>query len=365
LTFLFSFFFSVLAHLQTHPHLAFISNIQEKSYSNAMKNCYEHSSTLYSNPEKSKTFFSLAKLCGKLAAPASSSAAAAPSSVASKPLKPLSFLSPPVSKPVNEPSPEEYQLLSLAIQKELSLLKIQEDILTYLPMISPSAFQQPSSSSSSSSSSNRQFASRSYLLLSTILSFMQTLRQQKNDNVSLSSSIPIPSQEILIKILSEIMTIFEIEPLSQTSKDYQQLCLSLWIEILLWNEEEWLNYAMISLMTKEMEKEMKENCLFYHVNAILSDEWMVRGKERSHGLSSEEEMWFSPVANPKLMEAILKESDLSKKYMNEDGEVCEYQQQPQQQEGKGGKDGQRNERVVNVLSSCLSTIKSDVEEKHT
>jgi hypothetical protein len=330
-----------------------------------MKNCYEHSSTLYSNPEKSKTFFSLAKLCGKLAAPASFSAAT-PSSVASKPLKPLSFLSPPVSKPVNEPSSEECHLLSFAIQKELSLLKIQEDILTYLPMISPSAFQQPSSSSSSS---NKQFASRSYLLLSTILSFMQTLRQQKNDNPALSSSIPIPSQEILIKILSEIMTIFEIERLSQTSKDYQQLCLSLWIEILLWNEEEWLNYAMISLMTKEMEKEMKENCLFYHVNAILADEWMVRGKERSNGLSSEEEMWFSPVANPKLMEAILKESDLSKKYMNEDGEVCEYQQQPPQQEGKGGIEGQvqgqRNERVVNVLSSCLSMIKSDAEEKHT
>jgi hypothetical protein len=339
---------------------------------------------------KSKIFYSMAKLCGKIAAGNSNSAEEGMSTAAASVLskqKPLSFLSPtttatPAKKAVvpAQVMTEEDKEVQQEIQKELTFIRIQEDIQQYLPIeLSLSSFPRslgrPAEVASSSSSGSRTpVVSRGMVIIEEMIHFLQTYRKQQNEQ-DLQSMKPTektkksgkPQQEervyyppieneILIKTIGEVLRIFEMEKtIALTSKYYQLLCLLLWKEILLLNEHEWLNYSMISLMTKEMEKEMKAHCLLYALLYSLYQEERQQqppqtGKEKEPGSS----FWFSPVHNLPLLEKMIEESGLTKKYMNEEGEILPVKES-----------SAPNERVMKIILSCVNVAKQDVDENST
>jgi hypothetical protein len=355
---------------------------------------------------KSKIFYSMAKLCGKIAAGNSNSSSeegtsTAAASVLSK-QKSLPFLSPtttatPVKKTtivLAQVMSEKDKEVQREIQKELTFIRIQEDIQQYLPIeLSLSSFprslDRPAAevaSSSSSSGSRTPVVSRGMVIIEEMIHFLQTYRKQQNEQ-DLQSMKPTTEKttktkkksggkqhqqqeeeeeervyyppienEILIKTIGEVLRVFEMEKtIALTSKYYQLLCLLLWKEILLLNEHEWLNYSMISLMTKEMEKEMKAHCLLYALLYSLSQE--ERQQQLQTGKKEKEPsslFWFSPVHNLPLLEKMIEESGLTKKYMNEDGEILPVKES-----------SAPNERVMKIILSCVNAVKQDVDENST
>ena len=348
--------------LRDHPHLAFIQAVQDKDYKAATSNAHRHAqaSLLPTAPPKAKTFLSFAKLCGKVATAKAEGSAETQDMPPVPTVKPLPFLSPaasaPAARPAAQPLTAEDREVQAQIQKELTLLRIAEDVQTYLPITLQ--FSAPPSSSAAPGSPAPP--SRGQEIVEQVVAFLRDYRrhqaeqeQRARDLIATgnrkktSGKVAEADEEVLYppveaavwtKVLGELLAIFELERSAKESPGWQLLCLVLWKEIVLLNEMDWLNFSMVSLMNQELERQLTSENIFYALLLTL---------HREQTMMQSSFCWFSTLDNRALMDQLVQESGLLGREMNQDGDVCQLPPP------------QRNERVGKLLLTCLDLVRRD------